>query len=79
MSVLNRKHLDSAEVVTGTRMVQTYKIAVLGDGGVGKSGTLNIIHFEIVDYLTLLYGLKYYVYVTSTVILWFTLLKEDVL
>ena len=38
MSVLNRSHLDSAEVVTGTRMVQTYKIAVLGDGGVGKSG-----------------------------------------
>ena len=41
MSVLNRSHLDSAEVVTGTRMVQTYKIAVLGDGGVGKSGLLN--------------------------------------
>lgn len=38
MSVLNRSHLNSVEVVTGTKMVQTYKIAVLGDGGVGKSG-----------------------------------------
>lgn len=43
MSVLNRNHLDSPDVVTGTsnRMVQTYKIAVLGDGGVGKSGEKN--------------------------------------
>ena len=38
MSVLNRSHLNSVEVVTGAKMVQTYKIAVLGDGGVGKSG-----------------------------------------
>ena len=38
MSVLNRKHLESADVVQGSRMVQSYKIAVLGEGGVGKSG-----------------------------------------
>ena len=33
--------MDSAEIVTGTKMVQTYKIAVLGDGGVGKSGIID--------------------------------------
>lgn len=38
MSALNRKHLESADVVQGSRMVQSYKIAVLGEGGVGKSG-----------------------------------------
>ncbi len=48
MSVLNRNHLDSAETVKGTRMVQTYKIAVLGDGGVGKSGK-NSNHNHILD------------------------------
>ena len=48
MSVLSRKHLDSPEIVTGTRMVQTYKIAVLGDGGVGKSGILYIIYYYFI-------------------------------
>ena len=38
MSVLNRKHLESADLVQGGKMVQSYKIAVLGEGGVGKSG-----------------------------------------
>lgn len=31
-------HRTSLETTGGTKMVQTYKIAVLGDGGVGKSG-----------------------------------------
>ena len=38
MSVLNRKHLESADVLQAGKMVQSYKIAVLGEGGVGKSG-----------------------------------------
>lgn len=36
MSITHRSPLDSSS--GGTKMVQTYKIAVLGDGGVGKSG-----------------------------------------
>lgn len=42
MSISNRNQRDSPDLVTRTtnRMVQTYKIAVLGDGGVGKSGEL---------------------------------------
>lgn len=46
MSVLNRSHLESGNV--GTKMVQTYKIAVLGDGGVGKSGE-KVVKYLVAD------------------------------
>ena len=68
---MSAPHRTPLETAGGTKMVQTYKIAVLGDGGVGKSGKYSLL--LLLFYKAFLLLVKIYI-MTPIVIIIFIIL-----